>query len=74
MKIPESIRVGGIEYLVKSVENLNDGQRMLCGQIDHCKTEIRLDTNISHNGIQFGEWRKVWRRKYVYIQISILKH
>lgn len=42
MKIPNSIRIGGVDYEVKMVETLNDGERMLDGQIDYCNSLIEL--------------------------------
>ena len=44
MKIPDSIRIGGIEYPVVYKEHLDDGSRLLYGQIDYDECEIRLST------------------------------
>lgn len=43
MKIPESIRIAGVEYaVIQNVEGLNDGFQMLMGQIDYLESEIRI--------------------------------
>ena len=33
MKIPNSVRIGGVEYTVKREMNLNDGVNMLYGRV-----------------------------------------
>lgn len=50
MKIPESVRIAGVEYAVREVENLNDGTRMAYGHIDYESSEIVLSstTNMDH--------------------------
>lgn len=45
MKIPNSVRIGGVDYEVKMVETLNDGTHMLDGQIDYCNSVIELKPN-----------------------------
>lgn len=42
MKIPESIRIGGIEYAIDYVDNLRNGNELLCGQIDYGNGMIHL--------------------------------
>lgn len=43
MKIPNSIRIGGVEYEVKdNIPSLNDGQCLLYGQIDYHDNTIKL--------------------------------
>ena len=44
MKIPESIRIGGVEYSVSDVPNLNDGGKVLYGEILFGKAEIHLNS------------------------------
>ena len=47
MKIPESVRIGGVEYRILRAEpSLNDGIHMLCGQIDYQKSLIRLSDEV----------------------------
>lgn len=35
MKIPESVRIGGVDYAVVEKSNLNDGTNMCYGHIDY---------------------------------------
>ena len=44
MKIPDSIRIGGVEYPVKYVENLNDGVNLAYGHIDYDNVAIELSS------------------------------
>ena len=43
MKIPESIRIGGIEYAIDYVDNLRNGNQLLYGQIDYENGQIHID-------------------------------
>lgn len=49
MKIPDKIRIGGIEYQITEVENLRDGTQLLYGQIDYGDAEIRLSKTDGEN-------------------------
>lgn len=42
MKIPESIRIAGVEYIVDYIPNLNDGTNLAYGHIDFEKSCIEL--------------------------------
>ena len=42
MKIPESVRIGGVEYTVVFVPNLRTNTHLLMGQIDYDESVIRL--------------------------------
>lgn len=44
MKIPESVRIGGIEYAVKYTANLRNGIDLCYGSIIHDDSEIWLST------------------------------
>ncbi|MFV0517240.1 MAG: hypothetical protein ACK5MV_07580 [Aminipila sp.] len=46
MKIPENIRIGGVDYKVELQGALNDGVNMLYGQIDYQASEIKLNDDI----------------------------
>ena len=45
MKIPESVRIGGIEYTVNYAENLRNGNELLWGSIDYTASTITLSEN-----------------------------
>lgn len=42
MRIPERVRIGGVDYAVIHEERLNNGQNLAYGRIDYDKAEIRL--------------------------------
>ena len=43
MKIPDSVRIGGVEYKVfDNQPSLNDGESLLYGQIDYRESIIRI--------------------------------
>ena len=44
MKIPESIRIGGVEYEVQYAENLRIGTELVYGYIDYDNSTITLST------------------------------
>ena len=48
MKIPKSIRISGIDYAVKQVDDLNNGTNMLNGRIDYLESEIYLNRKYGH--------------------------
>lgn len=50
MKIPESVRIGGVEYAISYVENLRYGNQLAYGHIDYdnCKIELSATDGIGH--------------------------
>ena len=46
MKIPESIRIAGVEYAVKYVPHLNNGTNLAYGHIDFENSVIQLSATI----------------------------
>lgn len=46
MKIPESIRIGGVEYEVVETVGLNDGTNVAYGHIDYQKSIIELNPDV----------------------------
>lgn len=42
MRIPEKVRIGGIDYSILSVPNLRDGEKLLYGHILYDTSEIHL--------------------------------
>ena len=67
MKIPESVRIGGVEYTVKLADSLNDGVSVLYGQIDYDHHEIRISstTGAEHQYQCITLWHEIlhglWR-------------
>lgn len=59
MKIPESVRIGGVEYTVCIVRGLNDGQRMLAGQISYNDCVIEIEANGNHQYKCLSLWHEI---------------
>lgn len=61
MKIPNSVRIAGVEYqVIDGVESLNDGYQMLMGQIDYLESEIRIsDRAPSHQMKGITLWHEI---------------
>lgn len=49
MKIPDKIRISGVEYDVELSPNLRDSSRLLCGRIDYDSCKIHLSTTDCQN-------------------------
>lgn len=47
MKIPESVRIAGVEYAVKDFPDLNDGAHLAYGVINFDTSEILLSSTIA---------------------------
>ncbi len=48
MKIPDSIRIGGVDFTVTSIPRLlSDDDTLLCGQIAHRNSAIQINSDIS---------------------------
>lgn len=45
MKIPDKIRIGGVEYDIKFVDNLRKGIELLYGEISYEDSEIRISNS-----------------------------
>lgn len=43
MKIPNVIRIGGVDYEIEEHEHLNNGVNVLCGSIDYTSSTIKLN-------------------------------
>lgn len=47
MKIPDKIRIGGVDHLIKKVPDLIHEYKIAYGQIDYDSHEIRINPNLS---------------------------
>lgn len=45
MKIPNTVRISGVDYAVTFVSNLNDGEKMLDGCVDYNMSAISLNSD-----------------------------
>ena len=59
MKIPEKIRIGGVEFTVVVEPRLNDGQRMLTGQIRYMECQIAIAEESSHEYRCLSMWHEI---------------
>ena len=59
MKIPESIRVGGVEYKVIVEPRLNDGQKMLAGQYRPMDCQIAVCEEGGHEYKCLSMWHEI---------------
>ena len=62
MKIPNSVRIGGVEYMVKREMNLNDGANMLYGRVDWEPSEIRLKFGMGEQHSAVTLWLRSFTR------------
>ena len=59
MKIPKTVRIGGVEYKVIKEDRLNDGEKMLAGQIRYIPGEIAIDTCLGHDQQCLTLWHEI---------------
>ena len=61
MKIPESIRIGGVEYkILDNQPALNDGQNLLLGQICYYENTIKLSNLVEgHQSKCLTLWHEI---------------
>lgn len=43
MKIPDSVRINGVEFPVEYIAHLNDGEHKLHGIVNYCNCTISID-------------------------------
>ena len=61
MKIPNSIRIGGTEYPIKYVDNLNNGTNLAYGHIDYenCRIELSATAGTAHEKQCKTMWHEI---------------
>ncbi len=59
MKIPDKIRIGGIEYTIIHESRLNDGQGLLAGQIRPMDCVIALAADSNHEYKCLTLWHEI---------------
>ena len=50
MKIPDKVRIGGVDYAIQYEERLNNGSQLACGFIDYNQAVITLEPSMQ--GVQ----------------------
>lgn len=58
MKIPETLRIGGIEYKVNQTAKLNDGEKVLWGLADSGTNTININKNLNHQQASVVLWHE----------------
>ena len=59
MKLPKSVRIGGVEFNVVVEPRLNDGRVLLAGQIRHMDCEIAIAEDCSHEYQCLSLWHEI---------------
>lgn len=59
MKIPNSVRIGGVEYAVMHEGNLNDGANLLYGRVDWEPSEILLKFGMGEQHASITLWHEI---------------
>lgn len=59
MKIPEKVRIGGVEFDVVIESRLNDGEKMLAGQIRYMDCQIAVTEESSHEYQCLSLWHEI---------------
>ena len=71
MKIPEKIRIGGVEFAVVIERRMNDGQRMLAGQIRYTECQIAIAEESSHEQRCLTMWHEIMHGIEEQMQIEL---
>ena len=59
MKIPNSIRIGGVEHKIIFESRMNDGRNLLAGQIRHMDCTIAIAEECSHEYACLTLWHEI---------------
>ena len=59
MKIPESVRIGGVEYAVIKENRLNDGRHLLAGQFRPMDCQIAITEDSSYQYQCLSLWHEI---------------
>ena len=60
MIIPDKVRISGIDYTVEHKDDLNDGEKVLYGQVDYGKSTIHLNSaNQNHQFECVTLWHEI---------------
>lgn len=74
MKIPNRVRISGIEYAVEECEDVNDGIKVLAGQINYQTSIIYLNTtNFGRQSKSITLWHEIIHGILTHSSISLGK-
>lgn len=72
MKIPDKIRINGIEYKVEQVPNLHSTTAVLYGQIDHEQSVLELNSeNQAHQWMCVTLWHEILHAIVAYSNLDL---
>ena len=71
MKIPESIRIGGVEYGIGREFRLHDGQTLLAGQIRHMDCCILIAEDCSQEYACLTLWHEIMHGIETQMQLDL---
>lgn len=59
MKIPNKIRINGIDYAIESPKHLDNGERLLAGQVSYCESKIKIKATHEHQYRCVSLWHEI---------------
>ncbi|MDR1330254.1 MAG: hypothetical protein LBK23_11700 [Oscillospiraceae bacterium] len=60
MKIPETIRINGIDFAIEQTQNLNDGDHVLYGQVHYGHSTIEINAQYQkHQAMCVTLWHEI---------------
>lgn len=59
MKIPNKIRINGIDYAIESPKHLDNGERLLAGQVSYYESKIRIKATHEHQYRCVSLWHEI---------------
>lgn len=74
MKIPEKVRVGGVEFTIVIEHRLNDGKNLLAGQIRYMDCEIAIAEEGSHEYRCLSLWHEIMHALEEQAQLDLGEH
>ena len=59
MKIPNKIRINGIDYAIESPKHLDNGKWLLAGQVSYHESKIRIKATHEHQYRCVSLWHEI---------------
>lgn len=59
MKIPNKIRINGIDYAIENPKYLDNGERLLAGQVSYCESKIKIKATHEHQYRCVSLWHEI---------------
>ena len=71
MKMPDKVRIGGVEYCVVEEDRLNNGEVMLAGEIRHTACEIAIASGYAHEYQCLTLWHEILHGIEMQMQLDL---